>query len=121
MMSCSALCGNIILTTAAIFSLRILPSFSGFLALVEEAPQLQQIVHTECRPASGDAAEGIFRHHVGHVGQQGLKLAAGVVVENPILAPVQSAGDQLILNTAEWMERMGDPESACGLSRTTCI
>jgi hypothetical protein len=52
-------CGKIILPNAARFSLHILRSLSGCLALVEEAPELQKIVHTKRRAASGDATEVI--------------------------------------------------------------
>ncbi len=117
----STRCGKILLPNAAIFSLHTLRPFPGLFAVVKETPELQKIVHTKRRSASGDAIKGIFRHHVRHVGQQGFKLAAGVVIEDPVLAPIQSPRYQLVFSTAERMERMGDPESAYGLSGTTCI
>ena len=40
-------CGEILLSYAAILSLHILRFFPGLFALVEKAPQFQEIVHTK--------------------------------------------------------------------------
>jgi hypothetical protein len=40
-------CGEILLSYAAILSLHILRSFPGLFALVEKAPQFQEIVDTK--------------------------------------------------------------------------
>ncbi len=39
--------GEVLLSYAAILSLHILRSFPGLFALVEKAPQFQEIVHTK--------------------------------------------------------------------------
>src|SRR4051794_16606250 len=89
-----------------------------FPAPVEQASQLLQIIDAKGRTAVRNELEGICRDHIRQIGQQGPQLATAVVVENPILAPVQPSGNQFVLSTPEWMERMGDPESACSLART---
>lgn len=110
-----------ILPHAARFYLHIKRSFPSLLALVEEAPELQKIVHPKRGSASGDAIESILRHDVRYVGQQGFKLPARVVVEDPILTPAQFPRHQLVLGATVWMEGMGYAESARGGSHTTCI
>jgi len=113
-------CGKILLLYAAISFLHIVRSFSGLFAVVEQTPERQKIVHTKRRSASGDAIEGIFRHHVRDVGQQGFKLAAGVVIEDPVFAPGELSGHQLVLSATQRMKRMGYAELAWGVPQTTC-
>ena len=114
-------CGEILLPTAARFSLHTLSSFPGLLVLVEKAPEFQKIVHTKRRPASGNAMEVIFRYHVRHIGQQGLKLAARVVIEDAVLTPGEFPRHQLVLGATQWVKGMGYAEPALRSSHTTCI
>jgi hypothetical protein len=121
MVSSTTQCGKITLPSAARFSLHTLRSFPVLSVLVKEAPELQEIVHTKCRPASGDAIEGILRHHVRHIGQQGLKLAARVVIEDAVLTPGEFPRHQFVLGATQWVKGMGYAEPARGSSHTTCI
>jgi hypothetical protein len=41
----------------------------------------------------------------------------GVVVEDPIFAPVEAAGDEDVFGTSEGMKRMRDPEAGCAIAR----
>jgi hypothetical protein len=113
-------CGIILLSNAAIFTLHILRSVAGWFTPVEQVPELQQIVHAKGGPASRDAMEGVCRHHVRHIGQQGLQLPVRVVIEDPILTPGELPRHQLVLGTTKRVKRMADAESACGGPRTTC-
>ena len=114
-------CGKILLPNAAIFSLHTLRSFPGLCALVQETPELQKIVHPKRRSASGDVIEGILRHQIRHVAQKRLERTGFVVVEDPILTPVQFPRHQLVLGATEWVKWMDYAEPACGGSHTTCI
>jgi hypothetical protein len=114
-------CGKILLSNAARFSLHTLRSFPGLFALVHEMPELQKIVHTKRRSASGDVIEGILRHQIRHVAQKRLECAGLVVVEDPILTPVKFPRHQLVLSATEWVKWMDYAEPACGGSHTICI
>ena len=88
--------------------------------LFQEAPEFQEIVDTESRSARGNAIEGVSRNHVRHITHYGFKLAVGCVVKDPIVTPGVPPRHQLVLRTAEWMERMGDPEPTYAGTGTTC-
>ena len=119
--ACLSVCGKIILTSEALFTLRTLPPLPRRLYLVKKTPQLQKVIHAECRSASGDFLESICRDHVRHARQQRLEVPARVVIKNPILAPVKLPRYQFELGATKRMEGMGDAESACGRSYTICI
>jgi len=89
--------------------------------LFEEAAQRQEIIDPKCRSARRDAIKGVSLNNVCHVGHQGFKLAAGVVIEDPVLAPGEFPGHQLVLRTAKGMERMDDPKSTYAVAGTSCI
>jgi hypothetical protein len=65
--------------------------------------------------------ERVCRDHVCHIGQQGLKLPACVVIEDPILTPGELPSHQFVLDPMKRMKRMGYVESPCGGSHTTFI
>jgi hypothetical protein len=116
-----SLFGKFLLTSAAILYLHTHSSRSARLVLFEEASQFQQIIDPKCRSTCGDAIEGVSLNHVCHVGHEGFKPAAGVVIEDPVLAPGELPRHQLVLGTAEGMERMDDPKSTYADAGTTCI
>lgn len=116
-----SLVGKFLLTYAAILSLHSHGSLPAQLVLFPEAPQFQQIIDPKCRSTCGDAIEGVSFHNVCHVGHQGFKPATGVVIEDSVLAPGEPPRHQVVLGTAEGMERMDDPESAYADAGTTCI
>ena len=113
--------GKFLLTYAAILYLHIHCSLFACLVLFAEASQFQEIVDPKCRSTCGDAIEGVSLNHVCHVGHQGFKPAAGVVIEDPVFAPGKLPRHQLVLRTVEGMERMDDPKSTYADSGTTCI
>jgi hypothetical protein len=116
-----ARCGEITLPHAARLYLHILRFFRGMPVFVEEAPKLQKIIHTKCRAAGGHAMKIVCGDYVRHVGQQGLKFPACVVIEDSILTPGEFPGDQFILGPTKRMKGMCNAESACRGSHTTCI
>jgi hypothetical protein len=116
-----SLLGKFLLTYAAILSLHIHGSLSAHLVLFEETSQFQQIIDPKCRSTCRDAIEGVSLNNVCHVGHQGFKPAAGVVIEDPVLAPGELPRHQLVLRTAKRMERMDDPKSTYADAGTTCI
>ena len=114
-------CGKIPLLNAVIFSLHTLRSYPGLFALVQQTPELQKIVRTKRRSASGDVIEGILRHQIRHVAQKRLERAGLVVVEDPILTPGEFPRHQLVLGALEWVKWMDYAELACIAPHTTCI
>ena len=95
------------------------PSFPA-LPPIQPLPQLQQIIHTECRTTCGNASEGVDRKQIGDIDQQGLKPSVGAVVKNTILSPTEVSTDQLILIPHQRMKRMGNAESTDRFTCTTC-
>ena len=117
----ASLFGKFLLTYAAILYLHTRSSLSAHLMLFEEASQFQQIVDPKCRSTCGDAIEGVTLNNVCHVGHQGFKPAAVIVVEDPILAPGELSRHQLVLRATKRMEWVRDPESTYADAGTTCI
>jgi hypothetical protein len=113
--------GKFLLTSAAILYLHTDGSLFGRLVLFEEALQFQQIIDPKCRSTCGDAIEGVPLNNVCHVGHEGFKPAAGVVIKDPVLAPGELPRHQLVLGAAEGMKRMDDPKSTYADAGTTCI
>ena len=60
---------------------------------VDKTTQIQEIVHSKRGPPLRGAIERILRDPVRHIGQQGLKSLAWVVVEHPVLDPGQPSGN----------------------------
>ncbi len=65
--------------------------------------------------------EPILGDYVRYVGPQRLKIPTGVVIEDPILTPVELAHHQFVLGATQRMKRVGYAKSASGGSHTTCI
>ena len=115
------LCGKVLFSYAAIFSLHILGRLIAQPMPVDETAEFQKIIGAKRRSASRDVTEGILRRQIRHVAQKGLERAGPVVVEDSILAPVEFPRHQLVLGATQRMKGVRYSEPAWGVSQTTCI
>jgi hypothetical protein len=95
------------------------PSFPA-LPPIQPLPQLQKIIHAECRTTGRNASECVDRKQICDIGQKGLQPSVGSVVKNTVLSPTEVSADHFILIPHQRMKRMGNAESTEGFTVTTC-
>ncbi len=108
------------LTVAAKFPLRITAAFGAIQAGIEPCPQLQEVVDPEGGATGCGQRKGVRRHQIGQIGGQRQQVAVGVVVEDPIFAPIEAAGNEDVFGASAGMERMRDPEASCAIICMSC-
>lgn len=113
-------CGEFILTYEAKSPLHI--AAVSFLALppIQPLPQLQKIIHAECRTSGRNSSESVDWKQIRDIEQKGLQSPGVVVVKNTILSPAKVPANYFILISHQRMERMGDAEPTRGSTVMTC-
>jgi hypothetical protein len=112
--------GKIDLTGAAKFASRIAAALGPIQPGIEPRPQLQKVVDPEGGAAGRGQGKGVRRHEIGQRGGQRQQVAVGIVIEDPILTPVEATGDEDVFGTSAGMKRMRDPEARCAIARMSC-
>ena len=87
---------------------------------IQQTDEREQVDRAEDGAAVGNAPELVLLHDVGQIRCNRAQRPVRACMDDPVLAPIPTAADDLDLVTALWMKRVRDAHFEAGRIHTAC-